>query len=228
MQNHEGLGRGMMMAVKRRGEEPGLQAEDSFLRSGSRDLEMKQSRAISRSPAADAAQRELVKHDVHRIDINHAAVDFVGIMSDYGGGDHGSGGNQDYQSGQDYQQGQEGQGVAAAADYSSGYAMGGEYPGGMREDMGMPGSNEPVGFKLFVGGIPWKYSDEDLRDHFAQCGNVVSANVIVEKVGEHAGRSRGFGFVVFERKEDSEDAIRNLHESEIEGRKVSECEVASW
>ena len=98
-------------------------------------------------------------------------------MSDYGGGDHGSGGNQEYQSGLVYQQGQEGQGGGAVADYTSGYAVASDYPGGSRADMGQSGSNEPSGFKLFVGGIPWKYSDEDLREHFSQYGNVISANV---------------------------------------------------
>ena len=51
--------------------------------------------------------------------------------------------------------------------------------------------------------------------------------VIVEKVGEHAGKSRGFGFVIYERKEDSEEAIRVLHESEIEGRKVDSWKPSS-
>ena len=44
------------------------------------------------------------------------------------------------------------------------------------------------------------------------------ARVMVDKV---TGRSRGFGFVIFESKDDMEEARKNLHDSDIDGRKVS-------
>ena len=45
--------------------------------------------------------------------------------------------------------------------------------------------------KLFVGGLAY-HRDDSLRDHFAQCGDVTDAKVIMER---ETGRSRGFGFV---------------------------------
>lgn len=36
-----------------------------------------------------------------------------------------------------------------------------------------------------------------------------------------SGRSRGFGFVIFENKEDMDECIAKLHGTELEGRKIS-------
>ena len=50
--------------------------------------------------------------------------------------------------------------------------------------------------KLFVGGIPWATTSDDLQQLFSQHGTVASATVITDKM---TGRSRGFGFVEFEK-----------------------------
>ena len=46
--------------------------------------------------------------------------------------------------------------------------------------------------KLYVGGLPYSSTEDGLRSHFAQAGNVVSAAIIMDKM---TGRSKGFGFV---------------------------------
>ena len=45
--------------------------------------------------------------------------------------------------------------------------------------------------KLYVGGIPYSSTNEDLKNHFAQAGEVASAQIIIDKM---TGRSKGFGF----------------------------------
>ena len=40
-------------------------------------------------------------------------------------------------------------------------------------------------------------------------------------VDRHTGRSRGFGFVTFDKVSDAEEAIKALHETDVDGRKVS-------
>ena len=52
---------------------------------------------------------------------------------------------------------------------------------------------------LYVGNIPWSTSEEELESHFAQYGNVNAVRIITEG---HSGRSKGFGFVEMESKED--------------------------
>jgi cold-inducible RNA-binding protein len=71
--------------------------------------------------------------------------------------------------------------------------------------------------KLFVGNLPWNVTDPDLEEMFAQFGAVDSANVITDR---DTGRSRGFGFVEMG-DESARNAITDLNESEIEGRKLT-------
>lgn len=72
--------------------------------------------------------------------------------------------------------------------------------------------------RLFVGGIPFKSTDEDLRALFAKFGNVVSAVIIKDK---YSGRSKGFGFVEMETEEEVKKAIEGLNETEMDGRKIT-------
>lgn len=48
--------------------------------------------------------------------------------------------------------------------------------------------------RLFVGGLAIASTDESLRTHFAPYGDLVEANVILDKRSKN---SRGFGFVAF-------------------------------
>ena len=69
--------------------------------------------------------------------------------------------------------------------------------------------------RLFVGNLSWSVDGEVLRELFTQAGNVVDARVIKER---DSGRSRGFGFVTFETEEGAENAIRDFHGQELDGR----------
>lgn len=72
--------------------------------------------------------------------------------------------------------------------------------------------------RLFVGGLPYTVTDQELGDLFAKFGNVVSANVIVDR---HTNRSKGFGFVEFENDEDAAKAIKEMNDAEVGGRKIT-------
>eukprot|EP00808_Paulinella_micropora_P023844 g37484.t1 len=52
--------------------------------------------------------------------------------------------------------------------------------------------------KLFVGGLARHVTAEKLKAHFSQYGELVNSVVMLDK---NTGRSRGFGFVTFVRKE---------------------------
>jgi len=69
--------------------------------------------------------------------------------------------------------------------------------------------------KLFVGGIPWATTSDDLQQLFSQHGSVTSAAVITDKM---TGRSRGFGFVEFENDADADAATQALNNSDYSGR----------
>ena len=68
---------------------------------------------------------------------------------------------------------------------------------------------------IYVGNLPFSLSEEELRNLFAQYGEVVSAKVMTDKF---TGRSRGFGFVEMSDQEAGQNAINALNGSEVKGR----------
>ena len=72
--------------------------------------------------------------------------------------------------------------------------------------------------KLYVGGLPYKWTDEDLTKLFEEFGKVVSAVIIMDKF---SNRSKGFGFVELDSKEEADAAVAKLNGSELDGRKIT-------
>ncbi|HMT18935.1 MAG TPA: RNA-binding protein [Candidatus Saccharibacteria bacterium] len=71
--------------------------------------------------------------------------------------------------------------------------------------------------KLFIGGLPFATTDDELQAAFAPFGNVVSAKVITDR---ETGRSRGFGFVEYADDAEGEAAIKGLDNKELSGRTI--------
>jgi len=74
-----------------------------------------------------------------------------------------------------------------------------------------------MGSRLYVGGLAWATTDEGLSAAFATFGKVVSAKVVRDR---ETGRSRGFGFVEFETEAESEKALTEMNEKELDGRRL--------
>ena len=71
--------------------------------------------------------------------------------------------------------------------------------------------------KLFIGNIPWKLSENELRDLFEQHGDVASCKIIMDR---DTGRSKGFGFVEYNDAADADSATEALNNFEVEGKKL--------
>lgn len=71
--------------------------------------------------------------------------------------------------------------------------------------------------KLYVGNLLYETSDDDLKELFAQAGNVLTANVIRY---HDSGRSKGFAFVEMESDEEAQKAIDTLNGQDFKGRKL--------
>lgn len=71
--------------------------------------------------------------------------------------------------------------------------------------------------KLYVGNLPYSVTDESLAEMFAVVGEVVEAVVIKDR---DSGRSKGFGFVTMATPELAQQAIAQLHDKDIDGRKL--------
>ena len=75
-----------------------------------------------------------------------------------------------------------------------------------------------MGKKLFVGGLPYATTSDELQNHFAAAGSVVSAQIITDKF---SGRSKGFGFVEMSSDEEAAKAIEMFNGQDFGGRSLA-------
>lgn len=68
----------------------------------------------------------------------------------------------------------------------------------------------------YLGGLSWDTTQDDLREYFSSFGTIVDCSI---KHDPTTGRSRGFAFLVFDRKE-IVDKILSQNEHFVKGRKV--------
>jgi RNA recognition motif-containing protein len=71
--------------------------------------------------------------------------------------------------------------------------------------------------KLFIGGLPYRTTNEELQEAFAKAGTVVSASIVTDR---ETGRSRGFGFVEME-DADADNAISMWNGKDFGGRMLT-------
>lgn len=71
--------------------------------------------------------------------------------------------------------------------------------------------------RLFVGGLSWDTTADDLRKVFADVGEVVDATIVTDR---DTGDSRGFGFVTMADRKAATKAVRELSGYELDGRNI--------
>ena len=71
--------------------------------------------------------------------------------------------------------------------------------------------------KLFVGNLSYNVTDDQFKALFATYGTIVSINIVTDKF---SGRSKGFGFVEFEKEEEAAAAMAALDNSPQDGRNI--------
>lgn len=75
-----------------------------------------------------------------------------------------------------------------------------------------------MGSKIYVGGLPYSATEQQLSELFAPHGTVESARVITDKF---TGQSRGFGFVEMSTDEEAKKAIAALNATQMGGRTLT-------
>jgi len=72
--------------------------------------------------------------------------------------------------------------------------------------------------KLYVGGLSYDTTEDELKNHFGGAGTVTSASIIMDR---ETNRSRGFGFVTMANDDDAPKAIDMFHGKDFEGRTLT-------
>ena len=75
-----------------------------------------------------------------------------------------------------------------------------------------------MGTKLYVGGLPYSTTEQQLQELFSQQGSVTSAKIITDR---YTGQSRGFGFVEMATAEEAQKAITALNGTQLDGRTLT-------
>ncbi len=76
--------------------------------------------------------------------------------------------------------------------------------------------------RLYVGGLPYQTTEQDLIALFEQAGSITSATVITDR---ETGRSKGFGFVEMGTPEEGQRAITQLNGTLLGNRTLTVSEA---
>ncbi len=71
--------------------------------------------------------------------------------------------------------------------------------------------------RLYIGGLPYDFTDEILADLFSAYGTVELATLMINKITD---LSEGFGFVEMSCESEAQAAIENLNGTQFEGRTI--------
>lgn len=72
--------------------------------------------------------------------------------------------------------------------------------------------------RIYVGGLPYSATEQDLHNLFATHGEVASATVITDK---YTGQAKGFGFVEMSTDAEAKAAINTLNGTMMGGRSLT-------
>jgi cold-inducible RNA-binding protein len=75
-----------------------------------------------------------------------------------------------------------------------------------------------VAKRLYVGGLPYSTSDQELEELFKASGSVTSAQVVTDR---YTGQSKGFGFVEMAEESEANAAINALNGTMLGGRTLT-------
>lgn len=68
---------------------------------------------------------------------------------------------------------------------------------------------------IYVSNLPYRLSNEELRDIFAAYGEVSRVKIVKDK---DTNRSKGFGFVEMPNDDEGKRAISELNDKDVDGR----------
>lgn len=74
-----------------------------------------------------------------------------------------------------------------------------------------------IGNNIYVANLSLESRENDLKDLFGKYGAIKDVRIVRDPFTKE---SRGFGFVTFEDKDNTDCAVRDLNDSELNGRKI--------
>lgn len=75
-----------------------------------------------------------------------------------------------------------------------------------------------MGKKLYVGGLAYEVTEDQLKDLFSESGTVTEVIIIKDR---ETGKSKGFGFVEMSTDEEAQKAIADHNSKDVSGRSIN-------
>jgi len=79
-----------------------------------------------------------------------------------------------------------------------------------------------MSMKIYIGNLPYVVTEPELNDLFAPYGTIESVKIITDRF---SGKSKGFAFVEMSGRTEGEQAIQELNDMEVKGRKINVSEA---
>lgn len=76
----------------------------------------------------------------------------------------------------------------------------------------------PDNTRVFVGGVPYASTEDELKAHFSAAGEVLSVFMPIDR---DSGKKRGFAFVEYATVDDMNKAVDMFNQTEFGGRTIS-------
>lgn len=76
--------------------------------------------------------------------------------------------------------------------------------------------------KIFVGGLNYNTSEDELRSKFEKFGEIRSLRIVTDF---DSGRSKGYGFITFSTSQAASKAISEMHNSILNQRRIGVREI---
>ena len=70
---------------------------------------------------------------------------------------------------------------------------------------------------IYIGNLNYDISEDELMDIFKEYGEVASVKIIIDK---YSGRSKGFGFIDMPTDQEASEAMENVNDTDIKGRRI--------
>ncbi|KAM8809795.1 RNA-binding protein 34 [Eudromia elegans] len=86
----------------------------------------------------------------------------------------------------------------------------------IRVDLASENSSHDNKRSVFLGNLSYDISDDAVREHFADCGDIVAVRIVRDR---QTGMGKGFGYILFENTDAVHLALK-LNNSDLMGRKV--------
>jgi CxxC-x17-CxxC domain-containing protein len=79
-------------------------------------------------------------------------------------------------------------------------------------------AKEADGFKMFIGGLPYETTEDELSELFSEHGDVKDVHIATDR---ETGKSRGFAFVTYTNRKEGSEALGKLKGTKMSGRSIT-------